>query len=125
MYWKKFTSVGMRNEPGVHAGLLKIAGRGQARESLEIIDEVRLVVVTARARQVRPIHFAPGMQVAEGTLKAVDACEAFGAQADSVAELVDKMFVTHPEIGGDIRHAWDFAITPQDLDGGKHRAIRQ
>ncbi len=64
----------------------QVRSRIDAGKLLEIVDEVRLVEVTAAQGNVDPVSLTSVMDDAQHLLKTTDAAEQFGGQPDFLAE---------------------------------------
>ena len=67
-----------------------IDARCEARECLEIVNKMRLVVVAAIERQLCPINLPLRMDGAQHPLEAADARKSFGSQADLLMKELDE-----------------------------------
>src|SRR5262249_22183573 len=89
-YCKNLTSVPERDVVGVFRQVLchegGVSGRTEPGKSFEIVDEVRLIEVSAVERDLRPVQVTPGVDHLHHLLKPLDAAEQFGGQADFLAE---------------------------------------
>jgi len=72
-------------------GALRGPGRRrQAREGLEVVDQVSLVEITAVNRQLAPVHEAGVVRGSDRALKAPDAAEDLRRQAHFSGEQLDE-----------------------------------
>src|SRR5262249_39766463 len=83
--------------------LRQICGRTQAREGAEIVDEMCLVEVSTRKRDVDPVRLKPAMHHAHHLLKAAHATEELRRQPDFLAEHLDESPRAHADLVGDSR----------------------
>ena len=85
---------------------------------------MRLIVIAAGDRDVRPIHrrFVP--DPIDRALKRADACERFRSETDTTIELTEKMFVTEADLVRNLPDAHCFATAPDNIQRVAHRAWR-
>ena len=66
----------------VFAALRRIQRRRDSRQAAKVIDEMRLIVVTARQRYIGPIRTLLAGYQLEGTLETLHTAELLGCHAD-------------------------------------------
>src|SRR4051812_9085192 len=96
-YCTKLTSDDERNVVDVVGAVREVRARADARERLEVADEVRLVEVPARRGDVDP-RDGPGVRPADDLLKPQHAAEELRREADLARERADK--AARAETGG-------------------------
>ena len=101
-YWKKFTSDNRASEIRILGPITEVSGRILAGESLEIIHEMRLVIITAANRHIRPFDRAAGADLGKDFLETADAAEQFWGQPDLAAKLFDEMFMADSQFTGHV-----------------------
>jgi len=72
----------------------------EAGKRLKVVDEMRLVVVTAGQRDVHPINTLLFPEAAQNLLKASDAAELLGRQSDFVAKHLNEVPLTEADLIG-------------------------
>ena len=70
----------------------------------EIVNEMRLVIITAGACNVRPINQGFASNGIQDRLKAPNSAEAFRTQTDLRPESRDEMFLAHAKRMRDLSH---------------------
>ena len=75
----------------------------EARESLEIADEMRLIEIAASERDIGPIHLLRPMDELQHLLKAPDAAEELWRQPDLFVKNLDKASRAEAKLSGHVR----------------------
>ena len=88
----------------VRCSAFQIFGGSDAGERLEVVNEVRLVIVTAVQCQMRPIDLAEGMRRANDSLKPADAAEKFRRQADLIVKHFDESALAKSDLPYHLRN---------------------
>ena len=78
-------------------GVREVGGRIHAREFEEFLDEVRLVVVPARERHVRPFDLALLVDLSQYALEPADPAEDFWREANLGGEEIQEPAVADAE----------------------------
>jgi hypothetical protein len=100
VYWKKLTSIN-ENMVGITIALMRDIGcRVEAGKSLEVVDEMRLVVIAAGESDVHPLH-SPSPDETQNLLEALNATEQLWRQPYFVAEKLNESPLTDADL---IRH---------------------
>jgi hypothetical protein len=92
----------------------------QSAETAEFVDEMRLIVVTAGDRRVRPIDGRLMSDPINGALEGTDARKSFRPEADTAIEFAQQMFVTEADLTGDLSDADCIAAAPNDIERITH-----
>src|SRR6476620_8806969 len=100
-YWKKMTSIQNGDVIEVFALLTGILGRAQTGKCAKFIDEMSLVIVATRHRQVAPIKSSWLADKIHRRLEAANAAMEFGCQADLIAKKLDESSCAQPAQLGD------------------------
>src|ERR1700719_4434176 len=86
------------------------------------MDEMRLIVIAAGDRGVRPIHRGFVSDPIDGALEGTDAGKKFGPETYTAIELAQEMFVTKADFVCDLPDADGIAATPDDIERVTDRA---
>ena len=99
---------------GVFASQGQPRGRGKAGKGLEVVNEVRLVEISARGCDIHPIYILGHSHVLEYFLKPPDAAEQLWRKTDLLAEDLDEAACAEADLirnfanGSCVRHRVEF-----------------
>lgn len=88
----------------------EIGGRRETRKRLEVMIEMRLVIIATGKSEIGPNHWLACLEMVEYGLKACDAEKKLGGQANRCAEEVGEAPRAEVELFGDIGDGW--AVCP-------------
>src|SRR5712675_1967823 len=89
LYWKNFTSIRDRNEVGICNSMAHVSRGIQAGERLEIMHEMRLIIIAATVGEVGPLQGGACIDLREDFLKTTDAAKQFRGQPNLAAKFRD------------------------------------
>jgi hypothetical protein len=78
--------------------VIQVHGWVLAGKVEEIMHEMGLVEIPARARDVRPIHGVTSLNPGEDLLKAANPAKQLGRQSSFAAKELNKMFMTEAKL---------------------------
>lgn len=84
--------------PGALGG--GVCGGAQAGEGVEVVGEVRLVVVAAGEGEIGPVDVVATMHLLDGLLEALDAAVELGGDADLFAEKLGEAAWAYADVAG-------------------------
>src|SRR6266487_6141846 len=93
-------------------------GGSETRECLDVVNQMRLIEIAARHRNICPIGRGTPSHQVKGALKTLHTTELLRSDADLTGEYLDKMPLAQPEMRGKVsspRFAW---ISSKDVQGG-------
>ena len=99
---------------------VKIAAWGESRECPEIVNEVRLVVISALERNLRPVHLSLPVNGSQHVLEAAHTAEDFRGQSDLPPEQFNEPSGAQPDALADLRHSNCMRRTPELVNGICH-----
>jgi len=90
----------------------------ETRENLEIMNQMRLVEVAARHRNIRPIRRGIASRQVNGPLKTLNATEQLRRNTDLLGKYLDEMPLTQTEVRGKISNPRFARLPPKDVQSG-------
>lgn len=96
---------------------VQISRRVQPGKRQEIVDEMRLIEISATTGDIGPVHRFLRMNAPQDFLETSNAAKEFWCQADFAPELFDELLVTHSQTMGNGGNALDVRLAHELADG--------
>ena len=100
-----------------------VGRRIEARKRPKIVDEVRLIEVTAIQRDIGPLDVLANAHAAQRLLKSPDAAKNFGRESGFVAKYLDESPGAQADLPAHRRHAGHMRRRHEAAQSEPHRAV--